>query len=311
MEAQLLPCLQQTLNPVTARRAEQALRSAECQSGFAISLLKLVASSNVDNSSRQAAALFFKNFIKRAWKDDEGDNRIPAADCAAVKSEIIGLMISLPPILQVQLGEAVTIIADSDFPENWPELMDDLVSRLSPDDMVVNNGVLQTAHSIFKRWRSQFRSDVLFTEIKFVLDRFCNPFFDLLKRVDELIEQNARNAAALRVLLQTLFLISKISFDLNCQDLPEFFEDNLTLIFGTFHKYLTYTNPLMETDDDEETGPIEKVKASILELVDLYTMRFEEDFSMLPEFANTTWTLLTSTGLEMKHDIASSFINED
>jgi exportin-2 (importin alpha re-exporter) len=45
----------------------------------------------------------------------------------------------------------------------------------------VNAGVLQTAHSIFKRYRHEFRTDELFTEIKFVLEKFCPAFLDLFK----------------------------------------------------------------------------------------------------------------------------------
>lgn len=57
----------------------------------------------------------------------------------------------------------------------------DLVSRLSPTDAVANNGVLQVAHSIFKRWRPLFRSDALFTEINHVLQKFATPFLQLLE----------------------------------------------------------------------------------------------------------------------------------
>ena len=41
----------------------------------------------------------------------------------AIKREIIGLMISVPTNLQVQLGEAVSIIAESDFFERWDTLV--------------------------------------------------------------------------------------------------------------------------------------------------------------------------------------------
>lgn len=49
------------------------------------------------------------------------------------------------------------------------------------DDPVVNNGVLQVAHSIFKRWRPLFRSDDLYTEINHVLTKFGGPFLTLLE----------------------------------------------------------------------------------------------------------------------------------
>jgi hypothetical protein len=54
-----------------------------------------------------------------------------------------------------------------------------LINKLSTTDYQVNNGVLQTAHSIFKPWRSQFRTDSLFIEIKYVLDKFCDPYKQL------------------------------------------------------------------------------------------------------------------------------------
>ena len=57
----------------------------------------------------------------------------------------------------------------------------DLVSRLTPDNPATNNGVLQVAHSIFKRWRPLYRSDQLFTEINHVLSKFGAPFLSLLE----------------------------------------------------------------------------------------------------------------------------------
>lgn len=41
----------------------------------------------------------------------------------AVKSNIVGFMIQLPSNLQAQIGEAVSVIADSDFPERWTDLV--------------------------------------------------------------------------------------------------------------------------------------------------------------------------------------------
>jgi len=41
--------------------------------------------------------------------------------------------------------------------------------------------MLQIAHSVFKRWRPQFRTDELFSEIKYVLDIFCQPYLTLFQ----------------------------------------------------------------------------------------------------------------------------------
>ncbi|CCH46767.1 Exportin-2 [Wickerhamomyces ciferrii] len=299
--------LEQSLNPATSKQAEQSLRSQESTQGFALSLLHVVASSNLSNSSRLAAALFFKNFIKRKWVDEEGNYLIP--DTELIKSEIIPLMISLPNNLQIQIGEAISIIADSDFPERWPTLIDDLVNKLSQDDMITNYGVLTVAHSIFKRWRPLFRSDALFLEIQLVLDKFSVPFLNLLKKVDLEIDQNQNNKAQLLILFDVLLLLIKIYYDLNCQDIPAFFEDNLNDGMSIINKYLIYSNDLLkpQDDDDEEIETITKVKTAISELIQLYTTRYEDEFDQLiPQFVQSTWNLLTTTGLQSRYDILVS-----
>ena len=40
-----------------------------------------------------------------------------------IKSVIVTLMITVPPALQLQLSEAVTLIADNDFPDKWTSLI--------------------------------------------------------------------------------------------------------------------------------------------------------------------------------------------
>lgn len=59
--------LQRSLTPSEQKAAEEALRQREAQPGFSILLLHLVASQETDQALRLAAALYFKNFIKRNW----------------------------------------------------------------------------------------------------------------------------------------------------------------------------------------------------------------------------------------------------
>lgn len=101
-----------------------------------------------------------------------------------------------------------------------------LVASLSPTDYNVNLGVLETAHSIFRPWRAQVRSDDLFTTINIVLARFIQPFLALLRQTAELLltpgrlsgDALAQAASAMRVLVE-------IFQDLTCQDLPPDVED--------------------------------------------------------------------------------------
>ena len=67
------------------------------------------------------------------------------------------------------------------------EISQDLVSRLTADNPATNNGVLQVAHSIFKRWRPLYRSDPLFTEINHVLGKFGAPFLRIIEVLSHIL----------------------------------------------------------------------------------------------------------------------------
>ncbi|KAG7863931.1 hypothetical protein KL919_001246 [Ogataea angusta] len=300
--------LAQSLSPSTAKLAEESLRSVEDQQGFPSTLLHVVAANDLDSSVRLAGSLYFKNLIKRKWIDETGVYRLHPDDVKMIKAEILSLMIQLPDSLQIQIGEAVSLIAESEFPELWPELIEDLVGKLSPENMHTNKGVLKVAHSIFKRWRPLFGSNELYIEINLVLSQFAQPFLELLKMVDQLIDQNASNKENLKLLFDNLLLLVKIYYDLNCQDIPEFFEDHLQEGMAVIHKYLKYSNPLLEdSNETEEIDIITQVKTSCCELIQLYTTRYQEELgSIITEFIRTIWDLLSSIGIQPKYDILAS-----
>ena len=104
--------------------AETTLRQEEQKPGFSLQLLHITASQDVPYNTRLASALCFKNFIKRNWTDEDGTHILAQDEVETLKRELISLMISVPPGIQSQLGEAVSVIADSDFWENWDTLVD-------------------------------------------------------------------------------------------------------------------------------------------------------------------------------------------
>jgi exportin-2 (importin alpha re-exporter) len=239
--------------------------------------------------------------------NEDGEYQLPAEEVTAIKRELIGLMVSVPPNLQAQLGEAISAIADSDFWQKWDTLVDDLISRLTPDNPIVNNGVLRVAHSIFKRWRPLFRSDDLFTEINHVLSKFSTPFLKLMDNTDAAISNSENDPVALKTSFGTLDLMIKLFYDLSCQDLPPVFEDNIGAISSLLHKYLVYDNAALRTDDDSESGVQEYVKAGIFEVLMLYVQKYEDAFGgQLSPFVESTWGFLMTVGLETKYDIVVS-----
>lgn len=301
--------LKQSLDPQTAKAAENQLRSLEQQPQFAINLLNVIAATSVEPPVRLAAALFFKNLIRRRWVNEDGEYLLHGDDVHYVKAEILNTMVKLPNNLQVQLGESISIIAELDFPHRWENLIDDLVAKLSGEDFVLNKGILLVAHSIFKKWRPLFRSDELFLEIKMVLDKFAVPFMALLARTDQLIDgaiaQNDR--ASLEIYMDCLLLEVQIYYDLNCQDIPEFFENNLNDGMAIMHKYLNLkTNLVGDTDDDEDVDVLIKTKTAIIQLVSLYVTRYAEEFDHLVQtFITSIWQLVSAEHIseQQKYDL--------
>lgn len=122
-----------------------------------------------------------------------------------------------------------------------------------------------------------------------------------------MINENKDNVKALKELFTTLNLMIKLFYDLSCQDLPPIFEENLPAITTVLHKYLTYDNPLLSTDDEGDAGPLELVKSGICEVLILYVQKFEDELGAhLGAFVTSSWNLLTTIGPETKYDILVS-----
>ncbi|KAI3405828.2 CSE1 [Candida oxycetoniae] len=289
--------LEQSLISQHSKLAEQTLRSIENEVGFSINLLHLVASKNLSASIRLAAALYFKNLVKRKWITEDGNNYLlPLEDVQKIKSEIVDIMLKLPSQLQLQIGEAITLIAECDFPHNWPNLVDTLVEKLSPTDFVTTKTILLVSHSIFKKWRPLVRSDDLFLEIKLVLEKFVEPFLHLFIQLDKLIDESKTNEAQLIIYLENMLLLMQIYYDFNCQDIPEFFEDHMNELMAIVYKYLNYDNSLvLKKDEDEEVDVLIKLKTSIIELLSLYVTRYADVFDpLIQTFITAVWDLINN-----------------
>lgn len=85
------------------------------------------------------------------------------------------------------------------------------------------------------------------------------------------------------------------------------FEEHITAISALLHKYLTYDNPLLHDDDDNEAGQLEYVRAGICEALTLWVQKYEDAFGpFLGQFITSSWNLLTNIGPQTKYDILVS-----
>ena len=164
-----------------------------------------------------------------------------------------------------------------------------LVASLSDSNYEVNVGVLETAHSIFRPWRAETRSDSLYTVINFVLSRFSSPFLQLFVHTSSLLFNPP--PGNLPHIAQAMVYLVDVFYDLTCQDLPPDFEDSHAKFFGAqdglFIKLLMWDPPQLQGDvgvrllcgiafpnfpqQPEDTTPSlpSQIKTRILEIVEV------------------------------------------
>ncbi|BFY99292.1 hypothetical protein BsWGS_02332 [Bradybaena similaris] len=302
--------LQQTLSqdPDIRRNAEKFMESVEGNKNYPLLLLHLMDRDAADPHIRVSAAITFKNYVKRNWRVEDGfTDKIHPEDRDAIKQYIVGLMLKSPEQVQKQLSDAISIIGREDFPKKWPGLLTEMISKFETGDFNVINGILRTAHSIFKRYRHEFKSQELWEEIKFVLDHFAASLTELFKATMDLATKHANDPKVLKVIFSSILLICKIFYSLNFQDLPEHFEDNMKAWMKLFMDLLSADNKLLQTNDEEEVGLLEQIKSQVCDNVTLYAQKYDEEFSpYLPEFVTAIWGLLINTGQEVKYDLLVS-----
>ncbi|SPO23873.1 probable CSE1 - Nuclear envelope protein that mediates the nuclear export of importin alpha [Ustilago trichophora] len=310
--------LAQTLDPVQRKNAEQQLTQAQSQPGFLQILIAVIQNSLIQSNDavRLSAAIKLKNICKTAWDQESAEEsavETPVApqDKAALKQNIIPLLVAIstttdgrppaPTNVRSQLEEAIALVAEKDFPHEWPDLMDDLVPKLADHDDQLVLGVLRTAHTIFYRWRSAFRSDALYSEINYVLSKFALPHLELLKRTDSRLLDPATPTNVLPVLGNIMNVVLQVFYDLSSQDLPPQIEDNMAPITEILARWISQSRPELDSDPDEPCA-LQEIRSSICEIAELYAKRYLDAFTQLPVFVQGIWEMLGSCTLSQKYD---------
>ncbi|KAN0063244.1 Nonsense-mediated mRNA decay protein 5 [Thecaphora frezii] len=141
----------------TRRAAELELKKVESQDGMLSSCFQIVASQQVDLAVRQAAVIYSKNRIRRHWETtaarNSAANPIPESDRNAIKSSILATLVDAPVQTRVHVANALGTIARYDFPEKWPNLMDQIVALLSSEQPQQVYGGLRALLEVVRAYR--------------------------------------------------------------------------------------------------------------------------------------------------------------
>ncbi|GAA5825501.1 hypothetical protein JCM5353_005327 [Sporobolomyces roseus] len=144
----LLQLLQATLdpNPNTRVQAELNLVEASRSSETALGLAKIATEQRVEVHLRQSASFALKKYVKEYWSPFFSQFKGPTATTPAIKAQVREVVFAglSDPIRKIRLACAniVSSVAQPDWPDDWPTLMDQLLALVrSPSIDAVEGGM--------------------------------------------------------------------------------------------------------------------------------------------------------------------------
>ncbi|CAH1736251.1 importin-7 isoform X1 [Aphis gossypii] len=133
----LVNLLVNTLNHPQRSDAEEQLQRIHKIAGFGPTLLQIVASNDMEMSTRQAGAIYLKNFIYQSWATREDEpNRftIHEQDRILVRNSILEVIVQVPELLRTQLTVSLVTMLKHDFPGRWTDFVERIDAYLKSDN---------------------------------------------------------------------------------------------------------------------------------------------------------------------------------
>ncbi|KAL7271073.1 hypothetical protein RUND412_006190 [Rhizina undulata] len=155
MEQELLRLLAELQSPqeVPRRNAEAQLSSLYSNDGFPIALVNIASAAPLDMTARQAGLLVMKRYVTHCWSSGFEDFKGPIVK-DEIKNQLRPLLLALVTDEQRKIRAAasyvVSKIASSDFPEEWPTLLQDLLKLITEGNEFQVHGALRVLSDLLE-----------------------------------------------------------------------------------------------------------------------------------------------------------------
>ncbi|SAM02255.1 hypothetical protein [Absidia glauca] len=151
-------------DPNVHKQAELNIRGIEGHNGFLPIVLQILASEELELGARQAAAIYFKNRVVKAWdRTKEATTSISEEDRNVIKQSILQAMVTAPSAVKVQLTSCLHTILNNDFPDQWTQFVGELEKLLTSTDIRLVYVGLLALREVIKvyQWKSSERREPL------------------------------------------------------------------------------------------------------------------------------------------------------
>ena len=270
--------------------------------------LSYILNKNENIDLRKSASIFLKNYISDYFYDSSynailNKNKIMNEDVKNYfKENILNVMLNVESCILANIIEMIKIVVQNanGYLIIWPKLMDFIGEILEKHDSSKSRHIYDLITKIIKRYHIESKSDSLFREIIYTMDKICKPMtvdaLNIIKMFNNY--DNGNNSDNNEIMTQCLEMMNKIMsifYSLNYQDFPEFFEDHLNEWITILNDTLLLPN---KTADLSNINPsfnnmILKVKAKTLKNINLYYSNYYEDIEQYAQgLCSSVWTLM-------------------
>jgi len=274
------------------RQATEKLRMGESHGGFGIALLQLLQNEAADPPVRQAASIYFKNYIRRSWSVEQG--AVSTEDRNLIKSNLLQLAIQAARPVQIQLLAVIEEISSTDFPSDWQCLLPGIIQQLqSSQDPRIWNSAMEVAHSAFLRFRTCTCSTEMFHDVQLCTKLFGAPHLQAFKITSERILRGGLSLEHMKPHLEFLQNALLVFHDLSIKVLPDFFKDHCEAYFQVFIAMMTWSG----LNSEELVQDVWEIKGLACKNMTLYVDRHDELMApFVSHCVKAVWELLVTLG---------------
>lgn len=232
----LLQCFSGTLEASASVRdqSEAQLRDLSHQAGFLGACLDIIASGEVPQGLRKAAAVYFKNRILRFW--NHPSEVIDAGEKPVIKDRLVPVLAQVDHATKHQLIPVLRVLVSLEYPKQWPALINQTGELLQQQD---NTLAMYTGVLCFSEIARSYRW-VTNAERESELDPIISQVFPHLLNVGNAVmasEVTELTAEILKLILKSYKFVTYF-------DLPKVLQTPESLVaWGQFHCNVTKLDP--------------------------------------------------------------------
>ena len=291
-------------------KSENYLSQIKLDANILNTLFTYILNKNENIFLRKSACVFVKNYIADYFYDSS-DNAIMNQHKIMneetknyFKENVLQLMLNAENELLPNIIEMVKIIVQgaNGYLTIWPKLMDFIGEVLNRHDVSKNKHFYNLITKIIKRYHYESKSDSLFREIIYTMEKICQPMTDdainIIKYFNSYNPVPNDNNQTMSQCLEIMNKIMSIFYSLNYQDFPEFFEDHLTEWITILNDTLLLPNRTGNLTNINTSlyELILKVKAKTLKNINLYYSNYYEDIEKFAQdLCGSVWNLMCNS----------------